>query len=504
MACPPSALVVALVLCAACWSCSTDFAPKACSNDADCGEGLVCSLSQGASSGACFEASAVPLRFGMSAAASGPSQDLGTEMKRGVTLAFDAQNAAGGIQGRPLVLEFRDDEYNPELAQQNANGLLDVVQSTAPPRCPTTTEPPVAGQEPFSDSALDRGPDAVLAVIGNVGTPTMVRFAPIAVETQTMFFGAFTGAAAMLRDDKAGPCKRFIFNVRASYAQEARASLEFFVARGVDDHAHLVSFDQDDSFGQAGYDGLTKAYAALVEEGDLPALPGGEEIARFRYTRDDIGSVPEQVAKVAAYLTGLLEGSAGDHTVGIFMTDTYGAGTSFIEGLRDWQYGNVEAQSRLTLIFSNVSFVGPNSLAERLREAGTVSTPDGDKPYTEDVFVSQVVPNYDEDSSDAVLTYKQLLGDTGAEANFTSLEGYLSARVFIAGLLAHQGEFTAASLVDTFETLPDLSLGLGATSGFSAEDHNYSRSVWGTEITSEGKFRNVYYWREGTPISFFE
>ena len=494
---------LALVASATCWSCSTDFAPRACNSDAECGDGLVCNLSAGSTAGTCFDASASPLRFGMSAAASGPSQDLGTEMKRGVQLAFDAQNAAGGIHGRPLQLDFRDDEYNPELAQANADSLLDVKESGAPPRCPTTTSPPVAGQPPFSDRAIDRGPDAVLAVIGNVGTPTMVRFAPIAVETQTMFFGAFTGAAAMLRDDKAGPCKRFIFNVRASYAQEARATLEFFVSRGVDDAEHLLSFDQDDSFGQAGYDGLSQAYAALSDEGKLPALPGGEEIARFRYQRDDVGSVPEQVENVATYLSALLEGNTAQHTVGIFMTDTYGAGTGFIEGLRKWQYADVEAAARLTLVFSNVSFVGPNSLAERLREAGTVNTPDGAKPYTDDVYVSQVVPNYDEDSSDAVLAYKQLLGK-GATPNFTSLEGYLSGRVFIAGLLAHQGEFTAAGLVDTFETLPDLSLGLGATSGFSTDDHNYSRSVWGTEITAEGKFRNVYYWREGTPISFFE
>ncbi|MEJ7733081.1 MAG: ABC transporter substrate-binding protein [Polyangiaceae bacterium] len=494
---------LALALSSACWSCSTDFAPKSCTEDADCGDGLVCSGSAGAS-GTCFDASALPLRFGMSAAASGPSQDLGTEMKRGVTLAFDAQNALGGIHGRPLQLDFRDDEYRPELAEENANGLLDVVESTAQPRCPTTTSPPVAGQPPFSDRALDRGPDAVLAVIGNVGTPTMVRFAPIAVETQTMFFGAFTGAAAMLRDDKAGPCKRYIFNVRASYAQEARGTLEYFVSRGVDDHTHLVSFDQDDSFGQAGYDGLTKAYAELTEEGKLAALPAGEEIARYRYQRDDIGSVPEQVENVAAYLTSLLEGDTAEHVVGIFMTDTYGAGTNFIKALRDWQYDDVEAAARLTLVFSNVSFVGPNSLASRLRDAGTVSTPNGAQPYTDDVLVTQVVPNYDEDSSDAVLTYKQLLAETGADPNFTSLEGYLSGRVFIAGLLAHQGEFTAPSLVDTFETLPDLSLGLGATSGFSADNHNYSRSVWGTEITPEGNFRNVYYWREGTPISFFE
>ena len=483
-------------------ACSTDFSPKACTLDSECGDGLVCVRTGDA--GVCADAASSPLVFGMSAAASGPSQDLGTEMKRGVSLAFDAQNAAGGIRGRPLVLDFRDDEYRPDLAEQNAKGLLNVQVGATAPRCPTTTEPPVAGQEPFSDTALDRGPGAVIAVLGNVGTPTMVRFAPIAVETQTMFFGAFTGAKAMLRDDKAGPCKRFIFNVRASYAQEAYATLEFFVSRGVKDWQHMISFDQDDSFGQAGYDGMTAAYPPIAEAEGLPVMGEGDAIARFRYQRDDLASVPAQIAAVAEHLEGILAGDTANHTIGIMMTDTYGPGSQFIEGIRDWQYGDIEAAQRLTIYFSNVSFVGPNSLSRNLVDSGQVSTPAGAKPYTDGVYVSQVVPNYDQDSSDAVFEYKQLLADAGAQPNFTSLEGYIAGRVFIAGLLAHEGEYTSSALVPTFEQLPDLSLGLGATSGFSPENHQYSRSVWGTGIEPDGKFRNIYYWREGTPISFFE
>jgi ABC-type branched-subunit amino acid transport system substrate-binding protein len=110
---------------------------------------------------------------------------------------------------------------------------------------------PVAGQPPISSTALARGPNAVLAFIGNVGTPTMVRAAPVAIETGTIFFGAFTGASTILRDDKAADCKSFIFNVRASYAQEARATMEYFKKRNVPDYKQLISFDQDDSFGQA-------------------------------------------------------------------------------------------------------------------------------------------------------------------------------------------------------------------------------------------------------------
>ena len=47
-------------------------------------------------------------------------------MRRGVLLAFDAQNAKGGVRGRKLVLEFRDDSYVPELAEASTRELLDV------------------------------------------------------------------------------------------------------------------------------------------------------------------------------------------------------------------------------------------------------------------------------------------------------------------------------------------------------------------------------------------
>src|SRR5262249_32989599 len=156
------------------------------------------------------------------------------------------------------------------------------------------------------------------------------------------------------------------------------------------------------------------------------------------------------------------------------------------------------------LYFSNVSFVGPNSLSDRLVQAGTVTTPTGTMPFTQDVVVSQVVPNYESDSSDVVTDYNKLIAANSAMPSFTSLEGYIDARVFIAGLLAHDGPFTPQSLVSAFESLPDLSLGIGATSGFAPGNHQYSNSVWGTEVQPDGSFKNLYFWAQGSPIQFFE
>jgi ABC-type branched-subunit amino acid transport system substrate-binding protein len=483
------------------------FDPQPCAVDGDCGSGNVCELRE--AKPVCVHAEDAPLIIGQSAPISGTNQALGTGMKLGIELAFQEKNAMGGIRGRQLQLQFKDDAYTPELAESAARSLVDARTMSTTPKCPTTTTPAVAGQLPISDTALERGPNAVLAVLGNVGTPTMVRSAPVVVETGTIFFGAFTGAATILRDDRAGNCKSYIFNVRASYAQEARATMEYFRKRNVNDYQHVISFDQNDSFGQAGYDGIVQAFRDVV--GPFPPQADATNpIIRFRYTRNDDTSVPAQAQAAEQYLASLLQGNSATHHVGIMMTDTYGAGAQFIEHVRRWQYANDSQQTqldkanRLKLYFSNVSFVGPNALAERLSTAGTVNTPQGPLPIGDNVVVSQVVPNYQSDSSEVIAAYNRLIGPSGAPPGFTSLEGYISARVFIAGLEAHEGPFTPAELVKTFEKLPDLSLGLGASSGFSATNHQYSNSVWGTVILANGSFRNLYFWSQGQPIQFFE
>ena len=489
-------------------ACSTDFLPQHCSLDSDCGSGQVCELRE--DEPVCVLASDAPLVIGHHSALSGTNQALGTNMKLGLELAFAEKNSAGGIRGRMLDLSFRDDAYDPATAETAARALMDVqVSETETPICPTTMNPPVAPA--ISMTALKRGPKAVLAMIGNVGTPTMVRAAPVVVETHTVFFGAFTGAATILRDDKCGACSKYIFNVRASYAQEARATLEFFkrkmVGGSATNHKNLISFDQNDTFGQAGYDGIVAAYKSLIGEFPLTA-DATTPIARFRYTRNDESSVPAQATAAEAYLAQLLTDQTGTVSVGVMMTDTYGAALEFIKHIRDWQYdadqGTLQKATRLKLYFSNVSFVGPNALSDRLLSAGTYMTPNGPVAYANGVVVSQVVPNYQSDTSDVVTRYNTLIENAGKQPGFTSLEGYIAARVFIAGLERHQGPFTPAALVGAFETLPDLGLGIGATSGFSASNHQYSQSVWGTTIQGDGSFKNLYFWSQGIPIQFFE
>ena len=101
-----------------------------------------------------------PLTFGMTAALTGPAAELGKQMRAGVLAAFQEINAAGGIQGRPLQLASLDDGYEPTRTVPNMNQLVDV--------------------------------DNVLAIVGNVGTPTSIAAVPISNRAKTLFYGAFT------------------------------------------------------------------------------------------------------------------------------------------------------------------------------------------------------------------------------------------------------------------------------------------------------------------------
>ncbi len=103
--------------------------------------------------------------LGMSTALSGPAEDLGRDMRLGVEAAFSEVNRRGGIRGQQLRLIALDDGYEPARAVPNMRTLIDQHK--------------------------------VVAIIGNVGTPTAVASIPIAIESETPFYGAFTGAGVL-------------------------------------------------------------------------------------------------------------------------------------------------------------------------------------------------------------------------------------------------------------------------------------------------------------------
>src|SRR5256884_8261808 len=99
----------------------------------------------------------------------------------------------------------------------------------------------------------------VFGFVGNVGTPTAVVALPYALERRMLFFGAFTGAGLLRRD----PPDRYVFNYRASYAEETDAVVRYLVNVRRLRPEQIVVFAQQDSYGDAGFEGVAKAMRTL-------------------------------------------------------------------------------------------------------------------------------------------------------------------------------------------------------------------------------------------------
>ena len=164
---------------------------------------------------------------------------LGTEMRRGILAYFNEANAADGIRGRRLVLDSRNDDYEPAMARENMKGLLDIKEESSD-----------------RDTPDRRGDGSVFGILGSVGTPTMLEAAPMAMKNGVLFFAPLTGAQKFLRD---GTNSRYIFNYRASYFEETQAIVEYlFKLREprIADFTRVLAFTQDDAYGDAGYSGV--------------------------------------------------------------------------------------------------------------------------------------------------------------------------------------------------------------------------------------------------------
>ncbi len=359
------------------------------------------------------------LLFGMAAALTGPSKELGRGMKTGVEIAFAAANDAGGVNGRRLRLIALDDGYEPSRT-------IEAMKELAERR-------------------------RVLGVIGNVGTPPAAVAIPYAVEHKLLFFGAFTGAGLLRKD----PPDRYVFNYRASYTEETAAMVKHLVEVRHIKPSEIAVFAQEDSYGDAGFDGVAR-------------------IMRLKYKRD-----PSKILRVGYkrntidVMDAVNEISKHSYLKAIVMVGTYKPCARFIEKMRD---------RSPDLVFSNVSFVGSTALAEELAQLGP--------RYAQGAIVTQVVP-LPHSSATAVLRYQEALKKyaPGEKPDFVSLEGYIAANLLIEGLKRAGPNPDTEKIVDALEGIRNLDLGTGAALSFAMSEHQASHKVWGTVMDEKGVYK---------------
>jgi len=163
--------------------------------------------------------------LGVSAAFSGPSRGLGTELYRGAMAYFNHVNENGGINGRRIVMKLLDDGYQPDPCVANT---IELIQD-----------------------------ETVFLLFNYVGTPTVTRALPVLKkfrDQQVYLFFPFTGA----EPQREPPYGEFAFNLRASYRQETAGLVDNFVALG---RQRVAVFYQNDAYGRSGWAGVREALA---------------------------------------------------------------------------------------------------------------------------------------------------------------------------------------------------------------------------------------------------
>ncbi len=330
--------------------------------------------------------------IGSCSALEGPSHFLGTETVTGAKAYFSMIDEAGGVDGRKLKLVSYDDSYDPAKTETCFNRLME---------------------------------QKVFALGFFVGTPTAVKYVPMAESNKIPLVGLFTGAQTLYT-----PLRHWVVNVRASYFDETREQIEGLW--GTLGYKKIGVIYPEDAFGAAVLEGVKAALKAH----------GVEPIAAASYQRQT-AQVGGAIDTVRAANPEAVVVVGPSNTVAPILKQSHAKG---------WQP-----------LFLTVSFVGTDEL---ILEAGADA---------EGMVITQVVPPYYLTELKTVALYRRTLAKyiPSAHPNFVSLEGFVDAMVLVEGLKRAGKDLTREGLIRGIESIHELDLGLGPQLklNYSSKEH---------------------------------
>ena len=279
--------------------------------------------------------------------------------------------------------------------------------------------------------------DEVFALFGYIGTPTSLAALPLATSARVPFIAPFTGAMG-LRE----PFKREAFHLRASYDDETALIVKQLIELSQN---RIGVFYQNDAYGKAGLSGVTKALAARQLK---PIAEGTVE-----RNSEDVAAAVAKLAKSGAQA--------------IVQIGAYKACAAFIRQAKQAGYGGK---------FYTVSFVGTQALADELGKDGA------------GVVVSQVVPSPYNPARPVSREFVAAAKQQGrVQANLSSMEGYLAAKLFTEGLKRAGGKPTREALIAALESINE-DFG-GYRVSFGPGNHVASKFVELSMLTGDGRVR---------------
>jgi len=346
------------------------------------------------------------IKICQSTALTGPLGDLGSAMHQGAKAAFAAINARGGVQGRQIELTTLDDGYEVARAVANIDQLL------ASPDC--------------------------FALFNCMGTAMVEATLPKVLASGVPLFAPFTGGQLTRAKGL-----RSVFNLRASYADEAEKIVQHLATLGI---KRIALVYQNNTFGKEVLAGvqqaasrlkLPEAVTATVQDDSSDALAAAHKLAEAN---------PEAV----------IVGLAGKPAL------------AFVKGFRPLRRGvNVYALSVLGTS-ANIKALGADATG---------------------MAVSQVMPLPTNVVLPIVREFQQAWKASGAatEPSHLALEGYINARAFAEALQRAGKNPTRADFIDATWSLKKFDLG-GFEINATTPQRSASRFVELTLVGRDGRF----------------
>jgi ABC-type branched-subunit amino acid transport system substrate-binding protein len=159
---------------------------------------------------------------------SGPIKGWGVPVSNGLKMAVEELNAAGGINGRKVKLIVEDSGYDPKRAVLASQKLIER--------------------------------DQIFAMIGPMGSPTVLAAQDILFDAGVLQLFPLTAAEFTFKFDPAKPQERLKFNNLLPYVESTRAAVKYMI--DAKNFTKPCLMHQDDEYGKSVLDGFTQQVAA--------------------------------------------------------------------------------------------------------------------------------------------------------------------------------------------------------------------------------------------------
>jgi ABC-type branched-subunit amino acid transport system substrate-binding protein len=347
------------------------------------------------------------ITLGMSSPFTGPNGVYGVDMRQVIQAYFAQVNKGGGVNGRKIDLVALDDGYETDRTVANTKTLIG-----------------------------DKRVFALLAFYGS--SPTTEAMNTVFGPARVPLVGTISGAGTLREPIAKNPNGHYMFNVRASYADETEAIINQLVSLGL---KNIAVFYQNDGFGKSGLEGVT---ASLKKHNLAPSA-----VATVERNSVDVAAAVDTIAKAKPQA--------------VVMVTLYKPTAAFVQAMK---------KGGQRPMFTTLSPVGTEQL---VKELGADAR---------GIVISQVMPYPWNDIVPMVRDYQKLVGKGGAYSYY-GIEAYAMARIMVEALRKTGKEPTREKLVAALEST-NTDLG-GFRIGFTNTNRQGSRFVEMTVVGPGGR-----------------